>query len=69
MSDKITFNYKNWNGDTRRRIVIPDRIFYGSTAHHEIEQWILEAFDVEKGESRCFALCDITGIDKINERY
>jgi len=41
------------------RTVIPERVWFGSTEWHPEPQWLLEAFDIEKGERRSFAMADI----------
>ena len=51
--------YTNWKGVTAIRHIIPKDIFFGSTEWHQEEQWLLNAFDVEKQADRLFALKDI----------
>ena len=51
--------YKNWKGITATRCIIPNDIFSGSTEWHKEEQWLLNAFDIDKQASRAFALKDI----------
>lgn len=51
--------YTNWKGITAIRHIIPKDIFFGSTEWHQEEQWLLNAFDVEKQADRSFALKDI----------
>ncbi len=51
--------YTNWKGETRKRTILPISIEFKSTQWHKEQQWILNAFDVEKGEDRCFAMADI----------
>jgi predicted DNA-binding transcriptional regulator YafY len=51
--------YTNYRNETAIRAIIPERIWYGSTTWHPQEQWLLDAFDIEKGERRSFALADI----------
>ena len=51
--------YTNWKGVTAIRHIIPKDIFFGSTEWHQEEQWLLNAFDVEKQADRSFALKDI----------
>ncbi len=56
----VSIVYTNWKGVTSERNIIPKNIFWGSTEWHKEEQWLLNAFDVDKQEDRAFALKDIT---------
>lgn len=51
--------YTNYKGETAIREIIPLQIWYGSTEYHPEEQWLLEAYDVDKQASRSFSLKDI----------
>ncbi len=51
--------YTNWKGVTSYRNIIPESIVFKATEWHPEEQWILNAFDVEKNAMRGFALKDI----------
>lgn len=53
--------YTNWRGVTAVRHVMPRGVRYGSSKWHPEPQWLLEAFDVEKGETREFAFNKIVG--------
>jgi predicted DNA-binding transcriptional regulator YafY len=62
MSDdarELRFRYTNWRGVTADRRVIPERIFFGTTTHHGTPQWIMVAYDLDKRESRSFALSEM----------
>lgn len=54
----ITLTYTNWKGETAQRTIIPRRVWWGSTEWHPEPQWLLTAFDVDKGAQRDFALKD-----------
>lgn len=54
---KITYN--NHEGVTTIRTIIPRKIWYGSTEWHSEPQWLLEAYDTNKKQSRNFAVRDI----------
>ncbi len=56
---KIKICYTNYKGETAIRQIIPLQIWYGSTEYHPEEQWLLEAYDVDKQASRSFSLKDI----------
>lgn len=51
--------YTNWRGEKAVRAIIPKTIYFGSTQWHPEKQWLLRALDVEKNETRDFALKDI----------
>lgn len=54
----VTLTYTNWRGETAQRTIIPRSIRWGSTEWHPEPQWLLTAFDVDKGSERDFALKD-----------
>lgn len=51
--------YTNWKDETAYRNIIPKNIEFKSTEWHKQEQWILNAFDVDKQADRGFAIKDI----------
>jgi predicted DNA-binding transcriptional regulator YafY len=51
--------YTNYRGETARREIIPQRLWFGATKWHPDEQWLLDAIDVDKKSPRSFALRDI----------
>jgi predicted DNA-binding transcriptional regulator YafY len=51
--------YTNYRGETAQRRIVPQRVWFGATEWHPGEQWLLDAFDLEKGSPRSFALRDI----------
>jgi len=55
----LQFEYTNWKGETSLRKVIPYKFWFGSTEFHKEEQWMLHAYDIDKGEERNFALKDV----------
>lgn len=59
-SQKVTFQYRNWRGEVSRRRVWPVRMYWGSTKWHPDPQWLLEAWDCDKGEYRDFAMKDVS---------
>lgn len=56
---QIKILYTNWQGITSYRNIIPQNIEFKSTKWHKEEQWILNAFDIDKQADRGFALKDI----------
>lgn len=59
--DIAVFKYVNHKGNVAFRRVRPIRIWFGSTAWHREPQWLLEAFDLDKLQTRDFAMCSISG--------
>jgi predicted DNA-binding transcriptional regulator YafY len=51
--------YTNWRGETMLRKIIPKAIRFGSTEWHPEEQWLLDAYDLDRGADRSFAMKDI----------
>lgn len=60
-ADLATFLYNNHRGEVSFRTVRPIRIWFGSTAWHTASQWFMEAFDLDKLETRDFALSGFFG--------
>ncbi len=58
MADRriIMFDYRNHKGHVSSRRVRPIRIWYGATAYQREGGWLLEAFDLDKQETRDFAM-------------
>ena len=61
-ADIATFLYVNHRNETALRTVRPIRIWFGSTAWHHESQWFMEAFDLDKMETRDFALSGFAGV-------
>lgn len=59
MEKVVRILYTNYRHETAVRTIIPERIWYGPTSWHPEQQWLLDAFDVEKRERRSFAVADI----------
>jgi len=55
----VTIKYTNWKNETDLRHIIPINIWYGKTEWHKEEQWLMNAFDLDKQALRDFALKDI----------
>ena len=54
----LRFRYTNYKGETADRSVTPYRIYYGTSEHHEGEQWFLLAYCHDRKAMRSFALVD-----------
>jgi predicted DNA-binding transcriptional regulator YafY len=59
LSKAIGIVYKNYRGETARRRIVPQRLWFGATKWHPDKQWLLDAIDVDKRSPRSFALRDI----------
>lgn len=57
--EPIEFGYTNYRGEYSIRRAVPVRVYFGSTEWHPEPQWLMSAFDLEKGADRDFALKDI----------
>lgn len=57
----VKFIYVNHRGERGLHTVRPIRVYFGSTAYHPEAQWLLEAFDLDRRETRDFALSNIGG--------
>jgi predicted DNA-binding transcriptional regulator YafY len=58
-SEMVSIVYTNYRGETAVRQIIPIKIWFGKTDWHPEEQWLLDAYDLEKGADRSFAMKDI----------
>ncbi len=58
-SKVVEILYTNYKGETTRRRVLPEKIWFGSTEWHKEEQWLLDAHDINKNALRNFAMKDI----------
>jgi predicted DNA-binding transcriptional regulator YafY len=55
----VRIDYINYRGERAIRRVIPDRCYLGEVTWHPGMQWILDAWDIDKGAIRSFAIADI----------
>ena len=55
----VTVEYKNWQGETGKRKIVPMKITWGATEWHPKEQWLLKVWDLDRNDFRMFALTDI----------
>ena len=51
--------YKNWRGEVANRKIIPISITFDSTEWHSEKQWLLECYDLDRKNTRLYALKDI----------
>jgi predicted DNA-binding transcriptional regulator YafY len=52
----VTIRYTNHRGETADRRILPRLLRFASSEWHPHPQWLLDAFDVEKGAERSFAM-------------
>lgn len=57
----IEFDYVNYKGEQETRHARPIKIWFGSTAYHPDAQWLMEAFDIDRCQTRDFAVSNILG--------
>jgi len=55
----VSFLYTNYRGETGVRRIIPSGIRFTATEWHPVEQWVLDAFDLDRNADRTFTLADI----------
>jgi hypothetical protein len=60
----LEFDYINWKGVKGHRSAEVQGIYYGSTKFHKEPQWIMEAYDLDKRESRDFAMKDMANVQR-----
>jgi predicted DNA-binding transcriptional regulator YafY len=59
MSKVVRIFYRNHRGEEAERRIVPNLIYFGATQWHTEEQWLLDAYDMDKRASRTFALKDV----------
>lgn len=59
--EPVEWVYTNWEGNTRLRRILPLGIRWGATEWHPEPQWLLKAWDCDKGVEREFALAGFKG--------
>jgi hypothetical protein len=64
--DPVFLDYTNYKGERNWRKVRPIRLWYGRTEHHPRDQWLLDAWDIDRGAERTFALHGILRWDSSN---
>lgn len=58
----IEFDYTNWRGEKGRRKARFAKIYWGSSAYHTKEQFLVSALDLEKDQHRTFAAADMENL-------
>lgn len=57
--DLVWIDYTNHKGERRERLILPQKLYWGSSQWHPEPQWLLAALDVEKKARRDFAMQEI----------
>jgi predicted DNA-binding transcriptional regulator YafY len=52
----VVITYTNHRGETTARRIRPLGMYFGTTEWHPEEQWLLEAWDLDKRDTRTFAM-------------
>jgi predicted DNA-binding transcriptional regulator YafY len=55
----ILVRYTNYRGETSVRRIVPLRIRFAATEWHPTEQWLMDAYDLDRQAERSFALSDV----------
>jgi predicted DNA-binding transcriptional regulator YafY len=59
----VKFRYRNWQGIVADRTARFEALVYSSNEWHPEPQWLVKAFDLDKGEARLFALQDMVPLE------
>lgn len=59
LRQEVLIDYTNWQHKRSMRRIRPLRLVFENNEWHPETQWLLEAFDVGRGEVRTFALAKI----------
>lgn len=57
----VHFRYVNHRDEVSNRRCLPVRVWFGSTCYHPEPQWFLEGFDLDRQETRDYALAGLLG--------
>lgn len=55
----IKIRYTNYRGETAVRRIVPIQIRFAASKWHPDEQWLMDAYDIDRQAERSFALVDI----------
>jgi predicted DNA-binding transcriptional regulator YafY len=64
---KVRIDYTNWRGRRSWRTITPQSIAFSETKWHADRQWILTAWDHDKGALRGFAMAGIHAWEPVKE--
>ncbi len=55
----IKIRYTNYRGETAVRRIVPIQIRFAASEWHPVEQWLIDAYDIDRQVERSFAMADI----------
>lgn len=58
----LEIGYTNYRGEFAVRCIVPISFWYGSTDWHPDPQWLVKAYDADKGAERDFAFKDFSAL-------
>lgn len=62
--ERIRFRYKNWRGETAiRNVELDGVVHWGRTQWHPQSQWLICGTDIDRSESRVFAVKDMEPVE------
>jgi len=65
-SPTLQFWYTNHRGEVAQRNVVNPVFFYGATEYYPDVQWLIHAFDLDKDDTRTFAVRNIDSFKGID---
>lgn len=68
MTPALRFFYRNHRGEVSvRQVANASAPYWGHNAWHKEPTWLMDAFDLEKGDIRTFAMKDMCGIGWVGD--
>ncbi len=61
MNDLVEADYTNHRGETATRRFLPVEIWFGCTAWHCEAQWLVKVFDLDRQQTRDYAMAGFKG--------
>ena len=65
-ASRVQFWYKNWKGETSLRKAVLVTVYFGKTKYHTESQWLVKALDLDKQQSRTFAMRDMSQVEHLH---
>jgi len=59
----LAFRYRNYKGEVADRRAIPRGVRFAASEHHPEPQWLLDAYCLDRGAERSFALKDVLAVE------
>jgi hypothetical protein len=64
-SSEIEFDYINWKGIKSKRKALVMSFWFGSNEWHKEEQWLMKGCDLDKNETRIYAMRDMSNVVRL----